>query len=112
MSTLVKNFGPWQPAPQLTLATLGTDGLAGSESTLDHHQTIAGPARVIHLAAESGISLFTAQFFREAPKKSSVGDPFLSPRSGIRDGKKFGSAMKIPDHFTKSLETVFWVKNT
>jgi hypothetical protein len=87
MSTLVKNYGPWQPAPQLTLATLGTDGLAGSESTLGHPQIIAGPARIIHLPAESGISLFTAQFFRETPKKSSVGDPFLSPRSEIRFGK-------------------------
>jgi hypothetical protein len=101
MSTLVKNYGPWQPAPQLTLATLGTNGL---ESTLDHLQTIAGPARIINLPTESGISLFTAQFFRETPKKSSVGDPFVS---WIRDRKKSGSGMKIPDHFTKSLETVF-----
>jgi|688.fasta_scaffold402263_3 hypothetical protein len=85
MSTLVKNYGPWQPAPQLTIATLGTDGLAGSESNLGHLQTIAGPARIIHLPAESGISLFTAQFFRETPKKSSAGDPVPFC---LRDGKK------------------------
>jgi hypothetical protein len=48
----------------------------------------------------------------------SVADPdpgsgvFLSPGSGIRDGKKSGSGMNILDSFSKSLETVFRVKNT
>ncbi len=48
----------------------------------------------------------------------SVADPgsdaLLTPGSGygIRDKKKFRSWMNIPDHFSESLETVFWVKNT
>ncbi len=48
----------------------------------------------------------------------SVADPdpgsgdVLTPGSGIRDGKKSGSRMNIPDHFYDSLETVFRVKNT
>jgi hypothetical protein len=41
----------------------------------------------------------------------SVADPgsgaFLTPGSWIRDGKKPGSGMNIPDHFSESLETVF-----
>ncbi len=51
---------------------------------------------------------------------SSVADPnpgytgpgaFLTPGSRIRDGKKkSGSGISIPDHFSESLETVFWVK--
>jgi hypothetical protein len=37
---------------------------------------------------------------------------FLTPGSGM--GNKFGSGtrMNIEDHFSKSLETVCWVKNT
>jgi hypothetical protein len=31
---------------------------------------------------------------------------FLAPGSGIRDGKKSGSGMNIPDYFSESLETV------
>jgi hypothetical protein len=38
-------------------------------------------------------------------------DPMLFD-PGIRDGKKSGSGMNIPDHFSESLETVFWIKNT
>jgi hypothetical protein len=36
----------------------------------------------------------------------------LDPGSGfgIRDGKKSGSGMSIPDHFSESRETVFWLK--
>jgi hypothetical protein len=30
----------------------------------------------------------------------------------IRDGKKSGSGMNIPDHFSESLETFFRAKNT
>jgi len=51
--------------------------------------------------------------------RDSVSDPgsyaflvFLTPGSGIRDGKKSGSGMNIPDHFSESLETVFRVENT
>jgi hypothetical protein len=36
----------------------------------------------------------------------------LDPGSEIRDGKKSGSGMNIPDHFSESLGTVFRVKNT
>jgi hypothetical protein len=34
---------------------------------------------------------------------------FLTPGSGIRDGKKSGS--EIQEEYPRSLETVFWVKN-
>jgi hypothetical protein len=40
---------------------------------------------------------------------------FLTPGSGNRDIKKIpdpGSGMNIPQHFSESIETVFWVKNT
>jgi hypothetical protein len=41
-----------------------------------------------------------------------VSGAFLTPGSGvrIREGKKFGSGMNIPDNFYKSLETIFRVK--
>jgi hypothetical protein len=52
----------------------------------------------------------------------SVVDPdlgfvaFLTPGSGIRDGKKSdpdpGSRMIIPDNFSENLDTVFRVTNT
>jgi hypothetical protein len=51
--------------------------------------------------------------------RSSVADPRsrircffnpLDPGSGIE--KRSGSGMIIQDHFSKSLEKVFWVKNT
>jgi hypothetical protein len=39
---------------------------------------------------------------------------FLTPGSGIRDNQEpdpgSGSGMNIPDHISKSLETIFWVK--
>jgi hypothetical protein len=40
---------------------------------------------------------------------------FLTPGSGNRDGEKSGSkvpesGMNISDHFSKSFETVFWLK--
>jgi hypothetical protein len=37
---------------------------------------------------------------------------FLTPGSGIRDGKKSGSWMNIPDHISESLEPVSRTKNT
>jgi hypothetical protein len=50
-------------------------------------------------------------------QETSVADPnpgsgaSLTPGSGIRDGgKKSGSGMNIPDHFSESLETVFMAK--
>jgi hypothetical protein len=30
----------------------------------------------------------------------------------IRDGKKSGSGINIPDHISKSFGTIFWLKNT
>jgi hypothetical protein len=30
----------------------------------------------------------------------------------IKDWKKSGSGMNIPDHISESLETIFWVKTT
>jgi hypothetical protein len=50
--------------------------------------------------------------------KISVADPgsgaIFSLGKGFRDGKKSrsGSGMNITDHISKSLETIFWVKNT
>jgi hypothetical protein len=40
-------------------------------------------------------------------------DAFLTPGTGIRDGKNPhpGSGTNIPDHFSESLETIFGVKN-
>jgi hypothetical protein len=44
-----------------------------------------------------------------------VADPgsgvFFYPGIRIRDGKETGSGMNIPDHYSKSLETGFRVKN-
>jgi hypothetical protein len=41
----------------------------------------------------------------------SVADPesgaFLTPGSVIKDGKESGSWMNIPEHISKSLETIF-----
>jgi hypothetical protein len=37
---------------------------------------------------------------------------FLTPGSEIRDGKKSGSGMSIPDHSSENLERVFRAKNT
>jgi hypothetical protein len=39
---------------------------------------------------------------------------FLTPGSGIQDGKNpdSGSGLNIPDHFSESIVTIFWVKNT
>jgi len=46
----------------------------------------------------------------------SVADPdpgsgaFLTPGSGMGKKSGSGSGMKIPDHISKSLGTIFWVK--
>jgi hypothetical protein len=46
----------------------------------------------------------------------SVADPdpgcgaFFDPR--LRDGKKSGSGINIPNQISKSLATIFWLKNT
>jgi hypothetical protein len=40
-----------------------------------------------------------------------IRDPVLF-KPWIRDEKKFGYGMKILDHFSGSLETIFWLKNT
>jgi len=46
---------------------------------------------------------------------SSVADPefgaFLTPGSGMGKKSRSGSEMNIPDDVSKSLETIFWVKN-
>jgi hypothetical protein len=51
--------------------------------------------------------------------QSSVADPFLTPGSGMIGWLKnqdpdpgSGSRMNIPDHNSKSVEKIFWVKNT
>jgi hypothetical protein len=75
-----------------------------------------------------GIKVCLILFISFCLKKTSVANPdlvsgaFLTPGSGIRDGKKSGSGMEknpdpgsgmnIPDHFSESLETVFRAKNT
>jgi hypothetical protein len=46
------------------------------------------------------------QYIRVADPDPVLFDP------GIRDGKKSGSGMNIPDHFSESLETVFRAKDT
>jgi hypothetical protein len=42
-----------------------------------------------------------------------IWDPaaFLTPGSGIQEKAGSGSGMNIPDYFSESLETDFWVKN-
>jgi hypothetical protein len=37
---------------------------------------------------------------------------FLIPGSGMGKKSRSGFGMKIPDHISESLETIFWVKNT
>jgi hypothetical protein len=37
---------------------------------------------------------------------------FLTPGSGMGKISRSGPGMNIPDHISKSLETVFWVKDT
>jgi len=69
LSTLLKNFGQWQPAPSLTIAGLRTDGRTETESSLNRLPTPSGPVRILHLASEADISLFTTHFFRDAPEK-------------------------------------------
>jgi hypothetical protein len=45
--------------------------------------------------------------------KVSVADPDpVTPGSGIGKKSRSGSGMKITDHISESLETIFWVKNT
>jgi hypothetical protein len=47
--------------------------------------------------------------------RSSVADPgsgvFLTPRSGIGKKSRTGSEMNIPDHISKELRKICWVKN-
>jgi hypothetical protein len=45
---------------------------------------------------------------------TSVADPgcsaFLTPGSGMGKKSRSGFGIKIPDHISDSLETIFWVK--
>jgi hypothetical protein len=55
-----------------------------------------------------GICCFS---FADPDPGSSV---FFNPSIRIQDGKKYGSGsgLNIPNHFSESLKTFFWVKNT